>query len=254
MIIDTVLVIAAAFIALPLLIVGTQCLIALFITLREPQSIDQPVAPCSYKILVPAHNEAKIIGKTLGRLVDQLPEPKPENIILIADNCSDNTAEIARSYGVTVLERHNQADRGKGFALDFGIQHLKKPANFSGIVVILDADCETTKLSLITLISTAQNKKLPAQMVYLMRTGGKSSIKQKIAGFAWMLKNKIRLMAMNALNLPVILTGTGMAFPWNALETVRLGNANIVEDMQLGIDCSIGGFPPVPVSQYPDLQ
>ncbi len=50
---------------------------------------------------------------------------------------------------------------------------------------------------------------------------------------------------MNKLGLPVTLTGTGMAFPWEALKTVKLGHGNIVEDMQLGIDCAINGFPPV---------
>jgi cellulose synthase/poly-beta-1,6-N-acetylglucosamine synthase-like glycosyltransferase len=78
-----------------------------------------------------------------------------------------------------------------------------------------------------------------------MRVIENATIKQKVSGFAWLIKNKIRLLAMNKMGLPVTLTGTGMAFPWQALETVNLGHGNIVEDMQLGIDCAINGFPPV---------
>ncbi len=236
--------IIALTVSVPLFIVASQCLVALCVNPKNTLDASQKADNASYKILMPAHNEASIIQKTLKHLLNELPNNDPKNLILIADNCTDNTADLARTMGVTVLERNNVNQRGKGFALDFGIQYLRdhdKP----DILLILDADCETSKVALQNLIATASSRKLPAQMVYLMRVVNQNSIKQKIAGFAWLLKNKIRLLAMNSLGLPVILTGTGMAFPWQALECVRLGNSNIVEDMQLGIDCSIAGFPPV---------
>ncbi len=231
-------------VSVPLFIVASQCLVALWVSPKSSLDTSPKADNVSYKILMPAHNEARIIQQTLKHLLNELPDNDPKNLILIADNCTDNTADLARAMGVAVLERNNVNQRGKGFALDFGIQYLKDHDR-PDILVILDADCETSKLALQNLIATASSRNLPAQMVYLMRVVNQDSINQKIAGFAWLLKNKIRLLAMNSLGLPVILTGTGMAFPWQALENVRLGNSNIVEDMQLGIDCSIAGFPPV---------
>lgn len=244
MIFELIAISIAVFISIPLVVVGTECLVALFFnaqSLPGPDTIEKAI---SYKVLIPAHNEADIIGKTLAKLVAQLPDANPESIVLVADNCTDSTASIARSLGVTVLERHDTTHRGKGFALDFGIQHLRAN-NHPDVLVIMDADCETTRAALISLITTVTMLQLPAQMTYLMRVIEKASIKQKISGFAWLLKNKIRLSAMNKMGLPVTLTGTGMAFPWQVLETVKVGHGNIVEDMQLGIDCAINGFPPV---------
>jgi cellulose synthase/poly-beta-1,6-N-acetylglucosamine synthase-like glycosyltransferase len=233
----------AFLVSLPLLVVALQCLAALL--LNQPNYGDVVCAETKkVSFLIPAHNEAGIIEKTLSHLMPELPDGDTRNVVLIADNCSDDTAQIARSFGVTVIERQHATERGKGFALDFGLQHLKATTP-PEIVIILDADCETTKADLSRLIATVATRHLPAQMIYLMRVIKGASIKQKIAGFAWLLKNKVRLLGMNALGLPVVLTGTGMAFPWTVFEKVRLGSGNIVEDMQLGIDCSVIGFPPV---------
>lgn len=233
----------AVFFSIPLWVIGTECLVILLAGTKFEKPPSAP-KPSSYKILIPAHNEAKIIEKTLSGLIAELPGNTPADIVLVADNCSDDTAVIARRLGVTVLEREATEQRGKGYALDFGVQHLAATGN-PDIVVIMDADCETTQASLTELIHAVAQDRKPAQMTYLMRTIENASIKQKISGFAWLLKNKIRLQAMNRLGLPVTLTGTGMAFPWEALKTVKLGHGNIVEDMQLGIDLAINGFPPV---------
>ncbi len=243
MLMETIAIFIALLISLSLLVVASQCFVALVIkqpVVRETSSAWDKV----YNVLIPAHDEAAIIEKTLRRLLQELPDANPKKIVLIADNCTDNTAEIAKSLGVNVIERHNAIDKGKGFALDFGVQYLKSTTP-PDIVVILDADCETSKADLNHLIELSASRNLPAQMIYLMRVVDNASIKQKIAGFAWLLKNKIRLLGMNALGLPVVLTGTGMAFPWGALEKVHLGSGNLVEDMQLGIDCALNGYPPL---------
>ena len=244
MILEALTIAVSTLVSIPLLMVGTECLVALLFNPKATSSEGALGKQITYKILMPAHNEAQIIAKTLARLIPQLPDANPQHIVLVADNCTDETAVIARSSGVTVLERQDNERRGKGYALDFGIQYLsenRQPA----IIVVMDADCETTKASLSALIYKVAQTNRPAQMTYLMRVPEQASIKQKISGFAWMLKNKIRLSAMDKMGMPVTLTGTGMAFPWQVFETVKIGHGNIVEDMQLGIDCAINGYPPV---------
>ena len=58
---------------------------------------------------------------------------------MVADNCTDDTAAIARAAGAEVIERQNATLRGKGYALDAGIRHLT--ANPPAVVIIVDADC-----------------------------------------------------------------------------------------------------------------
>ncbi|MEQ1560270.1 MAG: glycosyltransferase family 2 protein [Methyloglobulus sp.] len=244
MILEFLLTLFAVLISTSLLMVSIECLVT--IIKSQSQSIASGLVDTThnYRILIPAHNEGSIIGNTLSQMIAQLPNQNPADIVVVADNCTDNTADIARSLDVVVLERTNIEQRGKGFALDFGIQYLRAN-NPPKVLVIMDADCETDKASFVQLINSVIKLNLPAQMTYLMRIKQDASIKQKIAGFAWLLKNKVRLIAVNILGLPVTLTGTGMAFPWQVFDHVQIGHGNIVEDMQLGIDCAVNRFPPV---------
>ena len=73
-------------------------------------------------IVIPAHDEAEVIGKTLQSLQAVLGEGM--RVLVVADNCTDATAELAREQGVEVVERTDVEDRGKGFALAFAGGHL----------------------------------------------------------------------------------------------------------------------------------
>ena len=227
--------------SIPLLVVSLELLISLLHKNSSTAIKQENTVKESYKILMPAHNEADIIDETLSQLIDHVCSPP--SIIVVADNCTDDTAKIAKKHGVTVIERENTELRGKGYALDFGITYLKKQEH-PDVLVILDADCEIDANSLMQLITQCFKNQKPSQAIYLMRNKLKDSLKQRVAGFAWLVKNKIRPIAVNKLGLPVTLTGTGMAFPWQTISSVSLANGNIVEDMQLGIDCTLMGSAP----------
>ncbi|MEF3075492.1 glycosyltransferase family 2 protein [Methylobacter sp. Wu1] len=254
--------------ALPLWIVISECWIALFAGKKQDdhQLIQTNLSKAT--VLIPAHNEAAVIAKTLRRLIEQFAISSAEvlsdsenafsirdnlekedtskgypRIIVVADNCTDNTAEIARQFNVTVLERKDNELRGKGYALDFGIQFLKNQSEID-VLVVLDADCELKPLAIEKLVHRCLTLDLPVQAIYMMCLPEKASFKQRIAGFAWLVKNKIRPLAVSLLNLPVTLTGTGMAFPWHLMNQVNLAHGHIVEDMQLGIDLTLKGYPP----------
>jgi cellulose synthase/poly-beta-1,6-N-acetylglucosamine synthase-like glycosyltransferase len=244
MLFDFITIIFAIVLSIPLLAVEIELLISLFYRPATQQEKDSFKG--TYQILMPAHNEAEIIDDTLSLLVKHVDTPS--SIIVIADNCSDNTAEKAKKHGVTVLERTHDELRGKGYALDFGIAYLKKKKQ-PDIVIILDADCEIDANSINNLAIQCFKKQLPTQAIYLMRNNINDSLKQRVAGFAWLVKNKIRPIAVNILGLPVTLTGTGMAFPWHVISSVSLANGNIVEDMQLGIDCALMDAAPVLCNQ-----
>jgi cellulose synthase/poly-beta-1,6-N-acetylglucosamine synthase-like glycosyltransferase len=95
-------------------------------------------------ILIPAHDEEIGLGATLGSLALQDYPKDLFEVIVIADNCQDRTAEIARGLGATVLERTDPTLRGKNHALGWGLTRLARLDYPHDAYVILDADSLTT--------------------------------------------------------------------------------------------------------------
>ncbi|MBD1876517.1 glycosyltransferase [Nodosilinea sp. FACHB-131] len=230
---------------LPLLLLTTSAFFALecLMALGSARSSTTPStlpADLSLAVLVPAHNEAEGIATTLATI---LPQLRPsDRLLVIADNCTDATAEAARQAGATVIERHDLAQRGKGYALDYGLNHLM--ANPPDIVVFVDADCDLQPHSLAALAIQAQQSQRPVQAVYLMEKPPSPGLKDSISAFAFKVKNWVRPLGLYRLGQPCLLTGTGIAMPWEAAIAVNIASGHIVEDMKLGLDLALAGYGP----------
>ncbi len=217
--------------AIPVVVFVIECLLGLISPPKTELSDNNDI---SSAILIPAHNEESGITKTLENLKTQISSN--DQVVVIADNCEDSTADIARSFGFTVIERQNKTERGKGYALDFGMAHLKRLDLIPDVVIIIDADCIVADKALDLLKQTVISRKRPVQACYLMLRGDVTRIAVKISEFAFLVKNKIRLRGLSRLGMPVPLTGTGMAFPWEAIAQAQLATGDIVEDMRLGVE------------------
>ncbi|HEX4879173.1 MAG TPA: glycosyltransferase family 2 protein [Limnobacter sp.] len=212
--------------------------------------------PTQVAILVPAHNESVHLLPTLHALL--AGAQANTRVVVVADNCTDDTAEVARVAGAEVIERNDSSRRGKGYALDFGIQHLAScPPE---VVIVMDADCLPEQGALGWLAEMAQCRQKPVQALYLMNNPGRAGLRAKIAQFAWCVKNFVRPRGLHKLGLPCQLTGSGMAFPWHTLQEVSLANGHLVEDMQLGMSLIALGHGPlfmehaVVSSQFPSQE
>jgi cellulose synthase/poly-beta-1,6-N-acetylglucosamine synthase-like glycosyltransferase len=192
-------------------------------------------------ILVPAHDEGNGIHSTLRGLSGILQGG--DRLLVVADNCTDDTAVVARNAGAEVIERFDDSRRGKGYALDFGIRHLQ--SNPPDVVVVVDADCETDAASMESISGTAALTGRPVQALYLMNAPHELGIGGRIAAFAWRVKNLVRPMGLGRMGFPCQLMGTGMAFPWEVIARANLASGHIVEDMQLGLDLAVAGFAPL---------
>jgi cellulose synthase/poly-beta-1,6-N-acetylglucosamine synthase-like glycosyltransferase len=205
-------------------------------------------------IVMPAHDEALVIAATLRALIPQLA-PR-DRLIVVADNCSDDTANVARREGAEVIARTDATRRGKGYALDFGVRHLESDP--PDIALIVDADCEVTPGALEVLATTCASTGRPVQALYLMHAPPNAGLKTRIAEFAWVLRNQVRPLGLWRLGLPCQLMGSGMAFPWECLRTSALDTGHIVEDLKLGIELARGGHAPLfcpealVTSRFPD--
>src|SRR5262249_32852895 len=99
------------------------------------------VAQTTFAILIPAHNEETILHKLLESLSELAYPEELYSVYVIADNCTDNTAELARQFaGVQAYERFNQEKRGKGYALNWMLQQLEESQQVYDAYIVLDAD------------------------------------------------------------------------------------------------------------------
>jgi cellulose synthase/poly-beta-1,6-N-acetylglucosamine synthase-like glycosyltransferase len=237
-VLSVALLVALCMVLVPVLVLLTQVLLAMF-PIRAVAPLPGPRPRIA--ILIPAHNEEAGLLATLSSLQPQLGIA--DRILVVADNCSDHTAEVARRAGADVAERSHAELRGKGYALDFGVQVLA--AEPPDVVVIVDADCIAGDGAIARLAGLAAHHQRPVQALYLMHTPAGSSPLKKIAEFAWIVKNKVRPLGWFRLDWPCQLMGSGMAFPWQTIRAARLATGHIVEDMKLGMDLALAGSAPM---------
>lgn len=203
---------------------------------KPPADARVPVA-----VLVPAHDEEAGIGEIVARLRSQLAAG--DRLLVVADNCSDATAAIARRAGAEVAVRHDLARRGKSYALDYGIRMLAQDPR--EVVIIVDADCLADDGALDTLARRVQQSGRPVQALYMMYAPTRERLKSRIGEFAWLIKNLVRPLGYHRAGLPCQLMGTGMAFPWGLISKAPIASGHLVEDMKLGLDLAAAGVPPL---------
>ncbi|HJP68097.1 MAG TPA: glycosyltransferase family 2 protein, partial [Sphingomicrobium sp.] len=196
-------------------------------------------------VIVPAHDEEAIIEATIERLTSAAAGYA--RVLVVADNCTDQTAQIARAAGAEVIERSDAARRGKGFALDFARRHLG--ANPPELVLIIDADCAIDGKSIECLVRSCAATGRPCQATNLQQAASDASPAVQLSTFAFFIKNVIRQRALQRLAGKVHLLGTGMAFPWPIFVSADLATSNIVEDLKLGQELAISGHAPVLIEQ-----
>ena len=192
-------------------------------------------------IIVPAHNEGANIIATLSDIKVQMSTQ--DRLIVVADNCDDDTADIARANGATCLVRENEIHRGKGYALQFALDALKD--NPPALVVFADADCRLAYGALDKLKAAAMRHDRPVQALYLMKAPKDAPPRLQVAEFAWLMVNQVRMRVLDRLFGVTRLTGAGMAMPWHVIENINVASGEIVEDLALTLELLRRKAPPL---------
>lgn len=222
----------------PIAMFSLECLSALLPARhsQQPPGAERP----SVAILMPAHNEEPVIEATVRSLLPALGEE--DRLLVVADNCTDRTAAVARRSGAGVVERHDPARRGKGYALAYGIAHLaEQPPE---VLVLLDADTQADPNALADLVHAARSSGRPAQAINLLDPPPDPTPRDLMSCLAFTVRNLVRPLGLAALGLPSQLSN-GVAMPWTVAARAPLAGQSIVEDMQLGLDLAVAGHPPL---------
>ena len=193
-------------------------------------------SPEHIALLIPAHDEAASIADTVRALAAAAPTA---HILVVADNCSDATAEQARAAGAETIERKDPERRGKGFALAFGRNYLA--GDPPDAVVVVDADCRMERGSIERLAAAATATGAPVQASNLLVSSSDVPPLVAISNFAMLVKNVVRARGLLRIGGGALLFGTGMAFPWPLFARLPLASANMVEDLELGLELAREG-------------
>lgn len=220
----------------PALVLLVECIAALF-PLRTSTATLAPES--RLVVLVPAHDEAASIAGTVEALRAQIRTA--DRVLVIADNCQDDTAELARHAGAEAIERTDPTHRGKGYAIRYGVESLADDP--PDALVVVDADCRLQPGSISTLAGQALALGRPVQAEYTFTPPVRTPLTM-ISALALLVRNRVRPRGLRRLGLPCQLTGSGMAFPWALMRDAPELRAHLVEDLLLGLELAVAGVPP----------
>ena len=233
------LVFIASLLAIPVAVFCLEIIAAIVLPQRKLTMRMQGVRP-RLAVLVPAHNESSGLLPTLADIQGQLLAG--DRLLVIADNCTDDTAAVARAADAEVVERHNATKLGKGYALDHGLRHLS--VDPPEIVIAIDADCRVQDRTIDQLALTSAATGRPVQALNVVISTSNSPVNHRVAEFAGRVKRWLRPLGLSALRLPCQLSGTGMAFPYDVVRSADLTTGSIAEDVELGLELSLAGYSP----------
>lgn len=197
---------------------------------RKPDRAETPESSGLRLVaLVPAHNEERGIDTTLQSLLSCDYPTDSRRVVVIADNCTDGTADRARAAGVEVWERNDPDRRGKGHALGWALGRLFAESDLFDAVAMVDADCTVSPNLLVAVADHIADGADAVQVNYVAGNPKDSpTAALRFAGFA--LADTVRFLGKERLGLSCGLVGTGMAFRREILERSPWTATGLVED------------------------
>ena len=194
-----------------------------------------------FGVVISARNEAAVIGNLLESINRQDYPSELIKIFLIADNCDDNTADVGRQYGATVLERNNKELVGKGYALDFLFKKLLAEKDDCDAYVIFDADNLVDK-NFIKEMNKNFNRGYKALTSY--RNSKNYGTNWISAGYSlWFLREAQYLNnARMRLGTSCAISGTGFCLSREIIEENNGWKYHLLtEDIEFSVDMAIKG-------------
>jgi cellulose synthase/poly-beta-1,6-N-acetylglucosamine synthase-like glycosyltransferase len=192
-----------------------------------------------FRIVVPAHNEEPVIAAVVGDLRSSDYPPARYEVSVLADRCTDRTADLARTAGATVIERTG-GDDGKGAALAWYLG--QRPLAADEALVVIDADNRIPRDMLGRLADEIEAGSSVLQ-AYLDVANPDSSVLATASALSYWASNRMVQLARTRLGWSADLGGTGMCLTARALEDAGGFGRSLTEDQELGARLLLAGHP-----------
>ena len=193
-----------------------------------------------FALIIAAHNEEVVIGNLIESML-KLDYPKEMyDIFVIADNCTDNTAKIARGYNVNVCERNVSDKRGKGYALEWMFDKLFKMEEQYDAIAIFDADNLVHK----NFLKEINSKMLQGYKVVQGYIDSKNPNDSWIAAaysIAFWTQNRMFQLARANVGFSNQIGGTGFAIETDTLRELGWGATCLTEDLEFTCKLVLNG-------------
>jgi cellulose synthase/poly-beta-1,6-N-acetylglucosamine synthase-like glycosyltransferase len=193
-----------------------------------------------FDVIVPAHDEAQGIGRTVSSLLRVDWPPEKRRVVVVADNCSDSTASIARAAGATVMERNDQTRLGKGYALNHAFD-ASLAEGWADAVVVIDADSEVSP-NLLESMAARLDEGAAAVQVDYGALNPHSSWRTQLMAIALASFHMVRSRARERLKLSSGLRGNGWCVTHQALHETPFCAYSLTEDVEYGIALGLRGI------------
>jgi cellulose synthase/poly-beta-1,6-N-acetylglucosamine synthase-like glycosyltransferase len=204
---------------------------------RNPPPVARGPRTRRLRIVIPAHDEASVIGGLLGDLNDDGYDDV--TVWVLADRCTDDTAAIAKGLGALVAER-SEGESGKGAALGWYLD--REPLAAEESLVIFDADNRLPP-DLLGRLADRLDEGADAVQCYLDVENPGSSWLATASALSYWASNRMVQLARSNLGWSVDLGGTGMALTAMAIDAAGGFGTALTEDQELGARLALAGVP-----------
>jgi cellulose synthase/poly-beta-1,6-N-acetylglucosamine synthase-like glycosyltransferase len=192
-----------------------------------------------FLVLVPAHNEEKLLPTLLANLAALDYPAELYRVHVVADNCTDRTAEVARLAGAVVHERTDPDRRGKGYALNWLLDQLGQDLAADGAILVLDADSLVSANLLAVMDARLARGERAIQAYYAVRDPARSwAVSLRYAALA--VLHFLRPQGRMVLRGSTGLKGNGMVFTAE-LARSRRWSASLTEDIEFHMALILDG-------------
>ena len=207
------------------------------VSAREPLQENLP----SFALLIPAHDEEAVIAGALSSIAAVDYPPQHRRVFVVADNCADQTAAIARRGGATVYERHDPTQRAKGYALRWLLERLREDdLNFDAYVIV-DADSQLSHNFLREMAATLASGAQVTQAQYRVRNHDSGWL-AGLRAVAFALFNHLRPLGRARFGWSAGLKGNGMCFSRAVIEKYGWDAHSLAEDAEFHIRLLTSGI------------